>query len=518
MAFADTRAHFLGGANAMARVHHMRGDAVEAGRFYGLADTEAKHASLVADLGVGQVQLLKGEFLAAKHTFEGVARRWPNEPEVQAMFASLLAHAHPGLSDAERKADRMRARATFDRVQQMIDVDAKNATAAGGATSAVSRDVAADEELFVDMAQAWHGESLERAAKAYKSAARARKDSDRPESPALLNNLGALAMLDGDAATAQAFFEDALTKAAGLDGDAAAALGQQKTTILYNLGRAYEGQGMTEEADNAYRQILNVHPEYPEAKVRLAAMAMNVQQLDVANNHLKDALTAHPTNSELRAYYLYFLVQTASTLAFNAHAIKQAIDFAYNTLREHRSDVYTLSAAGWLNYRQGREMKPNVKDSQTEAGLAAFGRERTKYYARAAELYEKALLVDPECSFAAQALAIAVAENALALPGAATNDDSRTRIANARQALGVFQRVRETLMDGSVYVNMGHCYFANDEFERAIESVRCLRVDRCLLLPDAPSFTALPVRDGPSALLQRRRLGDVVISRPDVVQ
>jgi RNA polymerase-associated protein CTR9 len=217
----------------------------------------------------------------------------------------------------------------------------------------------------------------------------------------------------------------------------------------------------------------------PSAKVRLAAMALNVQQLEVANNHLKDALTAHPANSELRAYYLYFLVQTASTLAFNASAIKQAIDFAYNTLREHRSDVYTLSAAGWLNYRQGREMKPHAKDAHTDAGMAAFGRERSKYYARAAELYEKALLVDPECSFAAQALAIAVAENALALPGAATNEDSRTRIANARQALGVFQRVRETLMDGSVYVNMGHCYFANDEFERAIESVRLLALPAC---------------------------------------
>jgi len=267
MAFADTRAHFLGGANAMARVHHMRGEAADAERFYGLADNESKHASLIADLGIGQVQLLKGEFLAAKHTFEGVARRWPNEPEVQAMFAALLAHAHPGLSDLERAADRVRARATFDRVQQMIDADAKSAAIAdttGGPSSAVSRDVAADEELFIEMAQAWHGESLERAAKAYKSAARARKDAGRPESPALLNNLGALAMLDGDAATAQGFFEDALTKAAGLDG---AALSQQKTTILYNLGRAYEGQGMTEEADNAYRQILNVHPEYPEGKL-----------------------------------------------------------------------------------------------------------------------------------------------------------------------------------------------------------------------------------------------------------
>jgi RNA polymerase-associated protein CTR9 len=34
--------------------------------------------------------------------------------------------------------------------------------------------------------------------------------------------------------------------------------------------------------------------------------------------------------------------------------------------------------------------------------------------------------------------------------------------------------VRESTNDGSVHVNMGHCYFARDELDRAIESVRIL--------------------------------------------
>lgn len=260
MAYADTRAHFLGGVNALARVHHMKGDVVEAHRFYDIANHESRHTSLVADLGIGQMQLQRGEFLQAKHTFESVSKRWPNEPEVQAMFASLLAYNHPGLSIDERTVDRARARTTFDKVQAMMDADAA-AASTPGPSSAVARDVALDEDLFVDMAKVFHGESLERAAKSYRNATIARKDAGKADSPALANNLGSLAMLDGDLETAQDLFQDALVQSQGLQGKD---VDSQKVTILYNLGRAYEGLGKNEEAIEAYRQILQQHPEYPE--------------------------------------------------------------------------------------------------------------------------------------------------------------------------------------------------------------------------------------------------------------
>ncbi|CCO30611.1 RNA polymerase-associated protein CTR9 homolog AltName: Full=SH2 domain-binding protein 1 [Rhizoctonia solani AG-1 IB] len=48
-------------------------------------------------------------------------------------------------------------------------------------------------------------------------------------------------------------------------------------------------------------------------------------------------------------------------------------------------------------------------------------------------------------------------------------EEARQREANLRDALGVFTRVRESLVDGSVYCNMGHCYFLRDEYDRALE-------------------------------------------------
>ena len=101
----------------------------------------------------------------------------------------------------------------------------------------------------------------------------------------------------------------------------------------------------------------------------------------------------------------------------------------------------------------------------------------------AAEFFEKALHQDPGCAVAAQGLAIIVAEDALGVmslrpPG--EQESHETRMKNTREALDVFAKIRESLNDGSVYANMGHCYYARDEYERAIESVGYIpsRVDR----------------------------------------
>lgn len=210
----------------------------------------------------------------------------------------------------------------------------------------------------------------------------------------------------------------------------------------------------------------------PTAKVRLASMALSINHLDEAHGLLKEALTSNPANLELRAFYLYFLVQCSPN---NASSFRTALDFAWTTIRDARNDVYSLCAAGWLTYHAAREAKPTSAQMASESQLKTFHQEQSKNYLRSANSFDQALALDPECSFAAQGFAIAIAEDVLTMPGASGGvDEARTRVTNARQALAVFQRVRESVTEGSVYVNMGHCYFATDEFERAIESVGSL--------------------------------------------
>ena len=102
---------------------------------------------------------------------------------------------------------------------------------------------------------------------------------------------------------------------------------------------------------------------------------------------------------------------------------------------------------------------------------------RKKNFLRAAELFDKALSLDPYCAVAAQGLAIIVAEDALGTLGGTLSSATAPSAAGdmakyAREALEIFSKLRESIGDGSVYLNMGHCYHTREEFERAIESVR----------------------------------------------
>jgi RNA polymerase-associated protein CTR9 len=193
------------------------------------------------------------------------------------------------------------------------------------------------------------------------------------------------------------------------------------------------------------------------AKIREAQMLASLNRHNEAHELLKQCLASQNNNLNLRAFYTYFLIQT--------NLPKPAKDFVFATLKDHdKHDVYSLCAAGWIMYHQSRESRDTSSKGSEE---------RKRGFQRSAEFYEKALHLDPLCAFAAQGLAIVTAEDALGTlsGGAPSADEGQKRLKNAREALDVFAKVRESINDGSVYFNMGHCYYARDEFDRAIESV-----------------------------------------------
>jgi RNA polymerase-associated protein CTR9 len=188
-------------------------------------------------------------------------------------------------------------------------------------------------------------------------------------------------------------------------------------------------------------------------------MLANLNRHNEAHELLKQCLASQNNNLNLRAFYTYFLIQT--------NLPKPAKDFVFATLKDHdKHDVYSLCAAGWIMYHQSRESRDTSSKGSEE---------RRRGFQRSAEFYEKALHLDPLCAVAAQGLAIVTAEDALGslggIPSSSSSDESFKRLKNAREALDVFAKVRESINDGSVYFNMGHCYYARDEFDRAIESV-----------------------------------------------
>ncbi|KAG6850877.1 hypothetical protein H0H93_007495 [Arthromyces matolae] len=451
--FADTLTVLTDGYLRAGRVSHAEGSLTYASKYYSTA-VEGQPKHVIGAIGLAQMQMQNDELAAAIHTLDTLLQA-PNaqrSAEATAILASLRAHPRPGVSSSDIAQERAKARDLFDRVLKGVEGDDRTN---GVGVPKISRLIVDDLEMHLEIARLWQGENLERMGKALKEAFRINEAAGSID-PRLLNNLAALQQLEEHFSEARAFYERALTIALGLGSDQGEVM---STTILYNLARVYEEQGETTLAKDAYNKLVTRHPEYVDAKIRQAQMLANVNQHNEAHELLKQCLASQNNNLNLRAFYTYFLIQT--------NLPKPAREFVFATLKElDKHDVFSLCAAGWLWYHQARESRDtSVKGVE----------ERRQAFRRTAEFYEKALHLDPLCAFAAQGLAIITAEDALGSLGGALSttpgiDDPQRRLKNAREALDIFAKVRESVDDGTVYFNMGHCYYARDEFDRAIES------------------------------------------------
>lgn len=167
-------------------------------------------------------------------------------------------------------------------------------------------------------------------------------------------------------------------------------------------------------------------------------------------------MKSQPANLNIRGALTQFLVARNQP--------KFAKEILTVTLKDFKGmeDVYTLCAAAWIYFTEGRENR-----DASPTGLA----EKRKQFSRAVDFYVRALTLDSKCAVAAQGLAIVSAEDLLPLGALRPGTDSQRRIHAASEALDIFSKVRESLNDAGVYVNMGHCYIVRDELDRAIECV-----------------------------------------------
>ncbi|KAF8229067.1 RNA polymerase II-associated protein [Tricholoma matsutake] len=452
--FADTLTVLTEGYLKAGRVSHAEGSLALATKYYSSAmEGNSKH--VLAAIGLAQLQMQNDEMAAAIHTLDTILQPPNSQRSVEAtiMLASLRAHPRPGVSSSDITQERAKARDLFERVTKGIETEETRTN--GHNQTKPSRSITDDREMHIEVARLWQAESLDRMGKALKEALRISETAEDVD-PRLLNNIGALHHLEGDFSTARSSYEKALISASGLGTEGGESI---STSILYNLARVYEDQGEEALAKDAYDKLISRHPEYVDAKIREASMLSTLNRHNEAHEMLKQCLASQNNNLNLRAFYTYFLIQT--------NLPKPAKDFVFATLKDHdKHDIYSLCAAGWIMYHQSRESRDT-----TSKGLE----ERRRGFQRSAEFYEKALHLDPLCAFAAQGLAIVTAEDALDTFGGAMQptsgiEETQKRFKNAREALDIFAKVRESINDGSVYLNMGHCHYARDEFDRAIES------------------------------------------------
>ncbi|KAJ1021742.1 hypothetical protein NDA13_005356 [Ustilago tritici] len=276
-----------------------------------------------------------------------------------------------------------------------------------------------------------------------------------------------------------------------------------KLIASYNLGRANEAADNVDVAWDAYQALLRGHPEYTDAKVRLAilnvaqapialdgpeAAAQIKAQRDAANALLKEALDSDPGNLDTRSTYVCFLAGefpgsptpswaaikefTARLFASGTEAPLQAAfggaAAAKAAVELGRRDPHTLSSLGWAYY----QLAVHASGPSAKA-------ERSKNMMRATDLMDKALQTDARCAFAAQGMAILLAEDAFAETAGGTSltlssmlggAPEERRKANADEAIAILSKLREVRDEGSVHVCIGHVLMQKEEFERAYKA------------------------------------------------
>ncbi|KAL2426484.1 Tetratricopeptide repeat protein 1 [Exophiala dermatitidis] len=216
------------------------------------------------------------------------------------------------------------------------------------------------------------------------------------------------------------------------------------TTISYNLARTYEALGLTAEAQKVYEGLLARHADYTDASARLAFLALESSPRDEGPRKIHAVYQSDYGNTEVRALMGWYHHSAKK----KTNNVAEDVEYRHykHTLQGYdKHDLYSLTGMGNVHLAIARDMPRNT-DQEKE--------KRSKMYAKAYEFFDKALQLDPKNAYAAQGVAIALCDDKKAYS----------------DALQIFTKVKDTLRDASVNVNLGHILTELRQYQRAIDN------------------------------------------------
>jgi len=263
--------------------------------------------------------------------------------------------------------------------------------------------------------------------------------------PQLLNNMGCFYYQAEKYDQAREMFQVALSacikvgeKQEEMDTDALV------TTISFNLGRTYEANGLLDEANTVYEGLLGRHSDYTDARTRMAYISLRQNPTEDGPKAVAKLYSENSADLEVRALYGWYLSKVARKRSTDL-ANDQELRHYKHTLQHHeKHDRYALIGMGNIYLMVARDMRRETDSDKQK---------RSNQYNRAVEFFDKSLQLDPKNAYAAQGIAIALVED---------KKDFKT-------ALPIFIKVRDTLKDSSVYVNLGHIFAELRQYTKAIE-------------------------------------------------
>lgn len=267
--------------------------------------------------------------------------------------------------------------------------------------------------------------------------------SDSEISGILFNNIGVFSLLENKVPEAEAYFNKALDNVKIQYKDDPVTEEALEITLKYNIARSEESANTSEKFKDAmklYDEIIEKCPGYINAKLRWLTIACLSNDKNV-KEEVQKLLEEESEDLEVRSFYGWYLKKYGHKHGLIQDKSKDIeAEHHRETLTKFTShDCYALISMANVYCVLAREVKEQQKKDQ--------------YYVRASQLYQKVLNLDPKNAYAAQGIAIIFAEK------------KQTGL-----ALEIFRKVRDSLNDITVYLNMGHCLIELKQFSKAIES------------------------------------------------
>ncbi|KAG9233452.1 RNA polymerase II transcription elongation factor-like protein [Amylocarpus encephaloides] len=455
--YTDVNAIASDGWYLLARKEHVSDDLEKATDYYRRADEArggAERGYLPAKFGAAQLAVLKSDFGEAKLRLEKIIQQSKN---IEAMILLGTLYAEEVFTSQQSVVKEDKA-TEFKKAIGYLET-ARNAWKDG------KKNLTPDPTVLLNLARLYEVDQPEKSLQCLQQVEQIQFDQavkdDRPEDPEelaglresfretlppqLLNNVGCFHYQSEKFEQAGAMFQVALNacmktqEKEEVDGDALV------TTISYNLGRTYEASGQLDEANTVYEGLLSRHDNYTDARTRQAYIALRQNPTEDGPKKMSELYRDSSADLEVRALYGWYLGRSNSRKRSSSIAEDPELRHYKHTLQNYeKHDRYALIGMGNLYLMTAREMRRDTDQDKQK---------RSSMYIKAVEFFEKALQLDPKNAYAAQGIAIALVED---------KKDYKT-------ALGIFIKVRETVKDPSVFVNLGHIFGELRQFSKAIE-------------------------------------------------
>ncbi|TKX25870.1 tetratricopeptide repeat-containing protein 4 [Elsinoe australis] len=455
--YTDVNAIASDGWYLLARKEHYENNVAEATDYYNRADQARggdEKGYLPAKFGAAQLKVATNDLAGAKFRLEKIVSQSQNF-EAQTLLGILYAEEYFSEQNAVTKEDKTAEMRKAIKLLEDVRLQWMNP----------KKKLSPDSNVLLNLARLYEHEAPEKSLQCLQQVEQMElqqiPDEERPDDaedeatanailreslpPQLINNIAAFQFQTERYQQARELFQSALNgcvkvgdKDDEIDADALV------TTISYNLARTYEAEGMLVEARKVYEGLLERHPSYVDARIRLAYILLRQDAQEAGAAATKELMDAYPSNLDVRALYGWYLHRSKKR-TLNVAEDQEQRHYKHTLMQFDKHDKYALTGMGNIFLQSAREMRRDTDQDKEK---------RSKQYQRAVEFFDKALQLDPQNAYAAQGLGIAVVEERKDFSG----------------GIQVFSKVKDSIKDSSVFMNLGHVFCELKQYTRAIEN------------------------------------------------